>query len=374
MRERPRATDGSEHSASFRSALESALGAFLERPRIEALKPFGTDVSSEDSVAKVAGYGKPILVRARDAYGGEHAFVFHTARSDRFGHDRRADRAAEMLLGYDTFSSVPRHAQAVDVGTVTRKGALVSLRDGTEFYLITRYVPGALYAEELRTLAENKSLRQADVERCHSLADYLAELHRQPVQAPGAYERAARDLVGSGEGIFGILDSYPDDTPGVSRDDLRTIERACVDFRWRLRRTPERLRRIHGDFHPFNILFHQSSGLHLLDASRGALGEPADDVACLAINYVFFALCHPGSWHGCFERLWFHFWRRYLEKTGDEGLLGVTAPFFTWRALVLSSPAWYSGLPAAARSGLLGLCRHALTLDKFEPELAKSLF
>ncbi|HEX9619423.1 MAG TPA: phosphotransferase [Polyangiaceae bacterium] len=369
-----RATDADDQSAAFRRGLESALGAFLEQPRIEAIKPFGTDVGSDDSIAKVTGYGKPILIRARDVHGHEHAFVFHTARADRFGHDRRADRAAEMLLGYDTFSSIPRHAPAVDVGAVTKSGSLISLRDGTEFYLLTGYVPGRVYAEEMRALAQRKELRDGDVERCRALADYLVDLHREPLEARGAYERAVRDLVGSGEGIFGILDSYPADTPGITEGELRAIERSCVDFRWRLRSRAGRLRRIHGDFHPFNILFDESSALHLLDASRGSLGEPADDVACLAINYVFFALCHPGSWHGCFERLWFDFWRRYLEKSGDDGLLAVTAPFFAWRALVLSSPAWYSGLPAPARTRLLGLCRHALTLERFDPGLAQGLF
>jgi Ser/Thr protein kinase RdoA (MazF antagonist) len=364
-----------KRAVELEQALEAAVRRVVGAARVESVRPFGTDVDADDAaLTKVAGYGKPLLVRARDAGGAEHALVFHTARADAFGHDRRADRAAEMLLSYDTFSRIPGHAPAVDVGAIGPNGELISLRDTHEFYLLTRYAPGTVYAQELRRIAERGALEPVDVEHMRALADYLVELHSEPVASRTAYRRAIRDLVGSGEGIFGIVDSYDPETPGTTSAQLLSIERHCVDFRWRLRDRYSRLRTIHGDFHPFNLVFDQHSGLHLLDASRGCLGDPADDVACLAINYLFFALCHPGTWAGVFETLWNEFWERYTSRSGDPDLFQVLPPFFAWRALVLASPAWYSGLATEGRKALLGFTERILDASRFAPDGARELF
>jgi aminoglycoside phosphotransferase (APT) family kinase protein len=58
-----------------------------------------------------------------------------------------------------------------------------------------------------------------------------------------------------------------------------------------------------GDFHPFNVLL-DGDRVVLLDTSRGSEGEPADDVACLAINFLFFGLEHRQAWASGLGRLW----------------------------------------------------------------------
>jgi Phosphotransferase enzyme family len=101
-------------------------------------------------------------------------------------------------------------------------------------------------------------------------------------------------VIAGSEGIFGIIDGYPRDVPAAPPGRLQAIERHCLDWRWKLRSRRERLARTHGDFHPFNIVFDERSQIALLDASRGCEGDPADDVACLAINYLFFAFDAEG--------------------------------------------------------------------------------
>src|SRR5690606_13915468 len=124
-----------------------------------------------------------------------------------------------------------------------------------------------------------------------------------------------RDLVGSGEGIFGIVDAYGPDVPAAPPERLRAIERGALEWRRRLRERSERLSRTRGDFHPFNVLLDETEDgerLALLDASRGCMGDPADDVTCMAINYVFFAVEHPRAWRGGLGQLWQRFWDVYL--------------------------------------------------------------
>ena len=154
---------------------------------------------------------------------------------------------------------------------------------------------------------------------------------------------------------------------------MHAIEFDCVRWRWELRDRSERLRRIHGDFHPFNIVF-DGKELGVLDASRGSVGDPANDVACMAINYVFFALDRPESWADVFSRLWYGFWRDYGEASGDAALCDVVAPYLVWRILVLANPTWYPSVGDHHRDRLLALAEQTLAASRFSPELAEVVF
>ncbi|HEX9104507.1 MAG TPA: aminoglycoside phosphotransferase family protein [Polyangia bacterium] len=335
------------------------------------VRTLAADVDVADETHKAAGYGAPRRVRLRADDGRERSLVFHVATANDFGHDRRADRAAEQLLAYDTFARIPRHVRALDVGAVGADGGLVSLAGAGELYLVTEWADGTPYADDLRRIAAERRARPGDRERCDALAGYLVELHRRRGGRPAQYRRAVRDLVGSGEGIFGMVDGYgDDDTPGASRARLHAIERRCLDWRWKLRAAEPRATTIHGDFHPFNVVFGEGRQFTLLDASRGCVGEPADDVTAMAVNYVFFALDHEGAWAGGLGELWHRFWRGYLDGSGDAGLLAVAAPFFAWRGLVVCSPAFYPSLAASARDRMLTLVERALDAERFDPALA----
>jgi hypothetical protein len=210
----------------------------------------------------------------------------------------------------------------------------------------------------------------SDLHRVDALADYLAQLHVRHQGRLAAYTRAVRDLVGSGEGIFGMIDGYDPDVPGAPPRRLRRIEEQAATWRWRLRDREPRIARIHGDFHPFNILFHGEREIALLDASRGALGEPADDVTALAINYVFFALDTPGAWKRGLSALWHRLWSRYVSSTSDHEIYQVAAPWLAWRALVVANPRWYPKLSASGRDRLLSWIERTLEAGQLHPHAA----
>ncbi len=336
---------------------------------------FGVDEGSEDQeTTKGLGYGKPLLLDVRLVGCEERRLVFHTAAPNAFGHDRRSDRALEMILAYDTFGLVKQHAAACDVGAISTSGdALVSLRDTAEFYLLSEFVPGHVYADELRKIAQRASLEERDLALVASLVDTLVDIHKEKVDSPVAYQRAIRDLVGSGEGIFGIIDGFPAGSE-VPRERLERIEQQAVAWRWRLKSHEARNSRTHGDFHPFNIIIDDSDTPRLLDTSRGSVGDPADDVSCLAVNFMFFALGHPGAWRGGMRTLWYQFWERYLDRSGDQRLLEVVAPFLAWRGLVLANPAWYPGLDPKHREALLSFVERSLAAPRFSPDFCEAVF
>jgi hypothetical protein len=106
----------------------------------------------------------------------------------------------------------------------------------------------------------------------------------------------------------------------------------------------------------------------VLDASRGSAGEPADDVTCLTINYLFFALTEKGSFEGALREAWEVFFSTYLETSGDGELLDLVAPFYAWRTLVLASPAWYPGVSPETRDRLLRFAEKLLDGHTFTPQ------
>ncbi len=344
----------------------AALQRYFDRIRpgfrVVATSRMGPDDTrkSDDDTTKATGYGDPLLITTRSPEGSHERFVLHTVSANSFGHDRRADRAAAVLLAYDTSNAIPSHVAAVHVGGFARSGELLALDHIEELFWITHYAPGNLYADELRELAQRRECNSDNCRRAEALGAYLAALH-EPVDNPIAYVRSIRDLVGSGEGIFGIVDDYAADVPGASRRRLQNIELGCVQQRWALRAKPARLVRIHGDFHPFNIVFGDDNKLVLLDASRGCLGDAADDLTALAINYLFFALQHPGTWRNVFLPLWSAFFHSYFAQRPDDDVLTAAPAFFAWRALVLCSPRWYPDLTPAARDTLLTIAERALS-------------
>jgi hypothetical protein len=351
--------------------LREHLARLYPGHRVVAIEPLDPDTGATSGAThKAAGYGMPVRVQLVDDRGGSLELVWRIASANEFGHDRRADRAAVMIEAFDDFPKIARHVEAIDLGAVGPTGELVSFRDGGEIYMITTYAPGTVYADDLRRVARDGT-RDLDVARVDALARYAGELHR-PLDEPQSYRRAVRDLIGSGEGIYGIVDGYPDDTPGAPLDRLSEIERRCAAWRWRLRES--RLTVTHGDFHPFNIVFRDGIDFTVLDASRGACGDPADDVTAMMINFVLFAIDDPPAWRRGLRDLWHRFWRGYLDARRDDGLFAAAPPWFAWRTLVVCNPRFYPRMTGGGRDRLLGFAERTLDAGRLDPMAADLVF
>lgn len=355
------------------STLRLHLESLFPGTSIVDVGPLGPDAAPQGATAKATGYGIPLCVTLRNSDGTEQRVVFRTASADEFGHDRRSDRAAALLLDWDTFGKIPRHVPALDVGALGEDGRPVSLRAGGEFYLVTRYVEGAVYAEDLRRIVREGRATPLDGERTAALARYLADLHRVVRHDRVARRRAVRDLVGHGEGIFGVVDAYADDVESAPPERLQNIERLCLPWRWRLRSGSTHVARTHGDFHPFNVVFTHDREFTLLDTSRGSEGSPADDVTCMAVNYLFFGLEADTDGRRAMRQLWRGFWREYLESSGDDTVLHDAPPYLAWRGLVLANPRFYPALPARARDAILGMVESVLVSPALDRDAVEGL-
>ena len=323
--------------------------------------------------AKGFGYGVPLRIDV-DLEGHERSLVLETMSANSFGHEDPADRAQSLLWSHSAYNRLPRHATSIDVGAIREGGDPVALGAASEFFLLMNFVEGEAYAADLVRIRGTGDALEQDQMRSDALCDYLVEIHPVRRTEPGRYVRRIRELVGHGECIMGILDSYPLDRTLITEDLLKGIERLLVEWRWKLKPRTQRLCQVHGDFHPWNILFRKGTDFSVLDRSRGEWGDAADDVTSLSLNYAFFSLQRSGRVDGVLGGLFHRFWDRYLARTGDLELLEVAAPFLTFRSLVMANPIWYPTLSDNLRRKLLGFAVRVLEEPRFDPSRMNSYF
>ena len=352
--------------------LEATLGGTVQ---VQSMRLLGTDEPGLDVKTsgaqpaldhKAFGYGRPIQIDLL-LDGIPRSYVISTMRrGSGYGHDHFADRAAELIWAHDTYGKLPRHVKSLDVGFITREGELQSAGRAEEYFLLMERVAGTPYRVDLDRILTDGKVEALDLDRARTLSEYLASVHAEKGQDRQLYFRRIRDLLGHGEGIMGILDGYPPDYALLPPKQQYLVEAACVAWRQNLKEKAKRLSIVHGDFHPWNILFRQETDFTLLDRSRGEWGEPADDVASLSINYLFFSLLRFGTMQGPFSQLFDLFYGQYLERTQDLELNKVIPLFYIFRALVIASPIWYPDLPEEIRRKLFRLVRAMLQVEEFD--------
>lgn len=298
----------------------------------------------------------------------ERRLIMKTLFPSGFGHDHFSDRAQVLLLAHANYNELPGHVQAFDVVAESPEG-LTSLQDATEFYIFMEKASGRDYFSDLDAILKRGRALRKDRDRVEALAHLLANLHGlryDGIESKTLYRRRIRDLVGHGECVMGIIDAY-NSFPFTTDRELIDYAAKCVSWWGKIRNRSERLCQVHGDYHPGNIWF-RADDIVLLDRSRGTWGEAADDVSCLGINYIYYALKDQGDFKGPFADLFRFFLDCYQEQAKDAHLMEVIQPFFAFRALVLANPEFYPGDPNEVKRALITFGDSVLGTDEFHTD------
>ena len=333
----------------------------------------GIPVEVEEGI-KGFGYGKPYLIEF-EAGGKKHSVVLSSMRVQKgFGHDHFSDRAQILIWQNSVFNNLPEHVKSLDVGYFTHEGELYSSGKAEEYFILMEKIEGKEYFIDLERIKKDGKLTTLDRDRTRALSSYLARIHANKHDDRELYLRKIRDLVGHGECIMGLMDSYPDNLDFVRQVDLCAIEKKCVDWRYKIKGNTARLCMTHGDFHPWNIMFREGADFTVLDRSRGEWGEAADDVSSITMNYLFYSLQKYGQLKGPFKEMFDLFFNNYIEKTGDMELLRVIQPFYVFRSVVVASPIWYPNLDPIVRTKIFNFINNILDSEEFDYKNVNSYF
>ncbi len=337
---------------------EKALKSYLRKKYRDV-----TDIKIKKLGAGVQGEGFLVeMTMGEDV----KSYVLKGLFSEGLGHDYPSDRAAVLLLDLDEFKNLPRHVKAVDVLAEEENGLIKSIGNGKEYYLLMEKAEGWHYFHDLSGLAQKDRLGITDIEKIKAMTSYLAEIHSVKKESKALYWRKIRDIIGHGECLMGVFDTYPDGT--ISYEEMADIEKKCLDWRAGLKPKFKRLCQIHGDFHPGNIWFNDSKDLILLDRSRGPWGDAADDITALTINYIFFSINHYGKLDGSYLEAIKLFYEEYIAKTGDSELYEVSAPFYAFRGAVVANPIFYPDVSTENRRKIFNFVHGVLNDKSFKVE------
>jgi hypothetical protein len=293
--------------------------------------------------AGVHGTGFSLIFESE---GKRYEYVIKDLAPQGLGHDYPSDRASVFLLAYDEYPNLPSHVRPVDVLALMEDGSVKSISGGKEYFLVMEKVEGTNYFVDLEDMKEKDSLNSRDREKIHSMVEYLADIHSVKKESKDLYWRKLRDTIGHGECLMGVFDFYPEGV--LSYQEMAEIEKLCIDWRAKLKPLYRRLSQIHGDFHPGNIWFRDREFV-LLDRSRGPWGEPADDITALSINYIFYSIMYHNEVKDAYKEALKLFYDSYLQKTSDEEILSVVAPFYAFRGAVVAHPVFYPQLSREQR-------------------------
>lgn len=321
-------------------------------------------------------HGTGYLIRF-EVKGKEKAVVLRTLRPEGFSHDYFSDRASSFILQHELSKNVKNHLKSIDVGGYTAKGELVSVGECKEFFQVVELVKGKEYVKDLLEIMKKKGVTKEDKDKALMLSNYLVELHKEKynpavsksekkVLASSIYRRHLRDCIGHGEMLIGVIDTYPDKLTWTNRKEFAWIIGKAAELREELKDDYKRLCRIHGDFHPANIVFNNK--LIVLDASRELFGDPVDDVISLGLNYIWYAIQHKGNFSGPFKELFDIFWNNYMKKTRDYKIRKIAPIFIAFRYTVMAHPIFFKAQSNSVRRKLFNIINNTLKLKEFNPE------
>ena len=307
--------------------------------------------------------------------------VMRVVRGDTgWGHDYLSDHSSVLLLQHSLLRSAPVGTCSVsfDVAALMSDGTIKSIGESIEFLHFVDEIPeseSSPYSKDLFKIAEKQSLSDNDILRARVIAEYLAKLHSQKNQNPNLYSRHIRDLIGHGEMLMGVIDTYPpaNNLDFTSIEELERIEIETVRWRNRIKYSSERCSRIHGDVHPFgNLRFKSDNSILALDMSREKFGEPADDVAGMSINYLFFSIWKHGKLTPHFEKLFRIFLDEYINKTRDKDILRYMPPFYAFRGTVIAHPLYYPDLETFKRRKIFNFILNVINDKEFNSDNLES--
>jgi hypothetical protein len=172
------------------TALTEYLETLYAGPvHVRSMTSHGTQEEGDD--LKGFGFGSPLFLEYEVA-GERKKAVLETMAPSSYGHDHFSDRAQAILWEHASFNNLPRHVHSIDSGAFLGSGRIVSTGKADEFFLLTEFAEGTGYFKDLERIRDAGKTVALDRDRSLALADYLAAVHAEQLDAPAPLRQLAR--------------------------------------------------------------------------------------------------------------------------------------------------------------------------------------
>jgi hypothetical protein len=311
-------------------------------------------IAGEDDSWKAHGMTCTMRMSVRVGGRVRQAYL-KTPREQLYAETLATDARREVAWRIEGYPWFAGHVRCAAVGRVTASGLVpMAVEEFTDpAWVLEWAADGIRYADRLARL--HLIGPQHAAEEARQLCAAMVAAHR-PVDGgdPVAqYRRALRDALIVP--IHRLVDSA--DVFWRNRRELRmAVEHGCARWRLTLADRHDRLRYVHHDFHPWNVFYCPDTGaIRTIGARLPGFGDPYDDVAGFAVNYLWMGHARDGAVEGAYLAGFSAFLQSFLDLGGvDDGPM-VMAPFLAKRLLVLLNPVYYPTMPVATAGWLEAL-------------------
>ncbi|NUL18894.1 hypothetical protein HUN27_18765 [Agrobacterium tumefaciens] len=291
-----------------------------------------------DTGAKRFGVTQTVIIHV-EIEGCAKKYFLKSPFEHLYSEEMPWDSAKEVYWRTNGYHSCPAHVPLLAAGYVNAKG-LVETRGtlGDKLVMIEPEIEGLpfrFFFDSSRPYSEQEGLSHATL-----ISEYFRTLHiEEPdLNAPAKYYRSLRDAFWNptirllhANSLF--WSAFPNRTAFITEK--------LLEWQTRLAQNPQRLRRVHLDFHPWNIILNDT-GVNVIGRRIPGYGDPADDIACIMANdYVFSLSSHGTLAHG-FRRCFCELLRYYTVEAFPNDPKGeLLTPFFAKRLILFLSPTHY---------------------------------
>lgn len=310
--------------------------------------------------------------------GTESKIVCRQLRGIGLSRDYLADNVGYLMLQHQISQLHPTHINSLDVVCYGEEVRTVSV-DGIEnVFQVMEFAEGKSYIDFILEIAKEENLSKKQKDIIENIAKYMSRIHEiKPLEISEEilkhyYWRHSQDYIGS-EVFMDIMDVWDNDKL-LDAEEKTEIMSNLFRIRESLRSEYKRCSMIHSDLHPDNIRIQEDLTIRPLDSARAMWGEPADDLASMLANFIYFSLKNHKKMSGAYLEAYNLLLNKYIDLTKDEAIHKHAQMYLPVRLLILSHPQFFDQDSQELKLQLINLTKDILNSKSFNlKDLAISL-
>lgn len=303
-------------------------------------------------------------------------FVVRRLLGKGMSRDYISDQVENFLLQHNIANSLPHTVKSRDVFIVRNKVEL-SISDPSYVYQVMDFAKGIEYTEYFSLLNEQQFLNESHKQIIKSITDVLTEIHSIKPDAfshedkKSLYFRHSQDFIGS-QVFMDVIDCFPD-FDFFNKEKKSEMMKLLFCLREKNKHNFSRLSKIHADLHPGNLRISKRNKITLIDGARTLWGEPADDIASMAANYLKKHFESKSTNKSASMEALELFINSYIDQTKDTQVFSLWQMFLAVRLTILANPLFFKDIDISLSKNLIDIAFKILKASRVDLKFLKKL-